>query len=777
MLHTALLLLLVSSNFEAGGGGLSGEVYDPHGLVIVNAQVHLLADGQVREVSTDGQGRFQFRHVDPGSYRLKTCAAGFQCEETSVEIGDTSTAPVEVRLKIAGIHAGVVVTATRQESETSETTLASAVVPSQLLEQQITLTLSQALEAVPGLNWENAGAFRNRPVLRGLDSNRVLILIDGERLNNARTSTTNTGIEPALVDLSQVSQVEIVSGPGSVLYGSDALGGVINIRTRTATPGDTLRLGARLRNEFFSNSGGRRNIVDLTGSQGWWAFRAMGSAGNINDYRSPSGRLYFSAVDEKSALADLRFYPAAGHSFFVRFTHRGAYNFGVPSLDAQPVSIARFPSSKLQKFSGGYSGSFRSRWFSMLQVRAYGQEQPRDFLTDMAGAASHSLSDTITRVRSAGVDAQVKAVAAKRHELTYGISAYQDRHRETRLQWLQSAAGSTVLSRAPSVPDSTFSNAGLFLQDQFDWKRRVRFQGGIRVDRYRLNASTTADYDPAAFAVIQESRTETAWSGNLGTSVILSRHWTATANLGRAFREPNLFERYFFGRGSVGNFFVPNPNLKPETSAQLDTGARLNWNPLRVSVNYFVNNLRNLITTIPGTFQGSSSIGGQPIRQNVNVNQARIQGLESSGEIAFNRLRSQWTTGITTTWQRGTNRTTGQPLPLIAPFVGQARLRYAPRHARVWSEWQSRVVKGGTRVPAGARPISGFTTFAWRWGSELTRAERFARAILPPGVSSIHLQFGIENLTNRLYRGIFETVPQPGREFRFALDFNFGVER
>ncbi len=789
MLHTVLFVLLSSpflfGNPETGAAGLAGEVTDPQGLVIANAQVRLLAGiengsggAELREAATDNLGRFQFRQLRPGVYRLKACATGFECGESSVEVRDASAEPVEIRLRVAGIYEGVVVTASRQESETSETTLASAVVPSQRLEEQITLNMAQALEAVPGVNWENAGAFRSRPVVRGLDSNRVLILVDGERLNNGRTSTTNTGIEPALVDLSQIDQVEVVNGPGSVLYGSDALGGVINIRTRTARPGDTLRLGARVRGEWFTNSNGQRSFLDLTGSQRWWSLRAAGSVGNINDYRSPAGPLYFSGVDEKSALTDLRFYPASGHSFFAKFSQRNAHNFGVPSLESYPVFLAVFPFSKLQKFSGGYNGSFRSPWVSILQVRAYRQEQPRDFYTDLTAAPdSHIVSDTVTRVRSMGVDAQITAIAAKRHQLTYGISSYGDRHRENRLQVLRTGIDSTVLTRAPSVPNSTFANTGLFVQDQLHLSRRLRLQGGIRVDHYRLNASKTAEYDAAAFTVIEESRRDTAWSGNLGAGLAVGSHWTATANLGRAFREPNLFERYFFGRGSLGNFFVPNPNLKPETSLQLDLGARMDRGPVRASINYFLNNLRDLITTVPGTFQGQTARRGEPIRQNVNINRARIQGVESTGELSFKGARSQWTTGVTAVWQRGTNRTTDLPLGLIAPFVGQARLRFAPRGTRIWSEWQTRVTKGGNRVPPGEIPITGYTSLAWRWGTKLTRAEWLSRAILPPGVSSIDLQFGIENVANRLYRGLFETVPQPGREFRFAVDFNLDAER
>ncbi|MBI4445053.1 MAG: carboxypeptidase regulatory-like domain-containing protein, partial [Acidobacteria bacterium] len=101
----AVLFLVLNSvslpgSPPAGPAGLAGEVYDPHGLVIVNAQVRLLAGAQdsfsnteLREVNTDSQGRFHFRLLNPGLYRLKACAVGFQCEESSVEIGDAAADP------------------------------------------------------------------------------------------------------------------------------------------------------------------------------------------------------------------------------------------------------------------------------------------------------------------------------------------------------------------------------------------------------------------------------------------------------------------------------------------------------------------------------------------------------------------------------------------------------------------------------------------------------------------------------------------------------------
>jgi outer membrane receptor protein involved in Fe transport len=108
-----------------------------------------------------------------------------------------------------------------------------------------------------------------------------------------------------------------------------------------------------------------------------------------------------------------------------------------------------------------------------------------------------------------------------------------------------------------------------------------------------------------------------------------------SGNIGRAFRAANLFERYFFGRGSVGGFIVPNPALGPETSLQVDTAVHFRSGPAKVSFNYFLNNLNGLISSAPGMFNGSSTIGGQPVYQNINIAEARIQGIEATAEFAF----------------------------------------------------------------------------------------------------------------------------------------------
>jgi len=107
----------------------------------------------------------------------------------------------------------LVVTAGRQEQESSE-------------------KMTDLFKDLPSVDVQGEGPFRGLPVIRGLSSNRVLILVDGQRLNNARESTLFAGIQPGLVDLSEVDRIEVLRGPASVLYGSDAMGGVINIITK-----------------------------------------------------------------------------------------------------------------------------------------------------------------------------------------------------------------------------------------------------------------------------------------------------------------------------------------------------------------------------------------------------------------------------------------------------------------------------------------------------------------------------------------------------------------
>jgi TonB-dependent heme/hemoglobin receptor len=772
----ALAILLFCPSVQAAS--LSGRVLDPQGAVLVGVEVRLFSGASstalepIRFARTDGEGRFVFQDLPDGSYRLVVSKDGFQPQARTLDSVVEAT-DLELRLPLAPVHAGVVVSATRLPEDTTGTVLPAAAVTSKVAGRQLSLNVAQSIAEIPNVGWVGAGAFRARPIIRGLDSNRILVLVDGERLNNGRTATSFGGLETSLVDLSQLQQVEVVRGPGSVLYGSDAFGGVVNIVTSRMARSSEQNFGGSFGTNVFSNGNLRRGNVELFGGNRWLSARASGSMGAADNYDSPAGKVFFSGNDENSAAGELQAYPAERQSLYFKFLYRGAYDIGVPSLEASPSFLAVFPFSKLQKFGWGYTANFDKPTLSSLQLRFYKQDQTRDFFSMLTVPGFSQSSETITDVNTFGLDVQASSIAAKRHVLTYGVSYYRDRSRDQRTQILFPGSLNVISSTAPSVPNSTLSATGLFLQHQFEPARRLRLVAGIRYDHFRLSAADTAGFDASAFSTIGQERRDNAWSGNLGASVTLTEGWVLTTNVARAFREPNLFERYFFGRGSVGGFVVPNPDLEPETSVQFDVGTRLTRGPVRLSLNYFHNRLKDLIVTAPGSFQGQTTIGGQPVIVNTNVDRARIQGVEVTAEGFFKALRSQWNPFVSYAWLRGTSLTTSDPLPLITPLSSTAGLRWQLRPWGFYSEARARIVHGGDRVPLGSPPLSGYTTYSVLWGYEVERGEHGLGALLPRGFAGTSFYFGFENITDKLYTNLFDTVPEPGRGFRFGTRFHF----
>lgn len=780
--NVGLSLIVGLFSFLAGALGtvraaeLTGVVRDAQGFAMVDARIELQVANdtqeRVRTAASDGRGEFRLSGLERGAYIARAYASGFQVSALEVALqGDT--AAVEFRLEPAAIHDGVVVTASRNEIESTGAVLPTAVLTATRLQEQVPTNLAQAMAEIPGVTWLGAGPFRSRPVIRGLDSNRILVLVDGERLNNNRTATNNAGIETSLIDISDIEQVEVVRGPGSVLYGSDAFGGVVNIRTRISLPRDQLGVRGKLGAALYPNSRGERGNAEVGVGNRWFSARARASAGNIDNYRAPDGMTVFgSSADEHSVLGELRMFAPGEQTASLKFLHREVNNFGLPSLDPNPGFLATFPFSKLNKYSGSYSKRFASAALSSVQVSAYTQNQHRDFRTRIAaGPGALISSSTVTDVQSTGFDVQGTSLPSPEHLLVYGASYYRDRNRDFRLQQMSGAGPQPrILSEAPSVPNASFSGTGFLVQDQWQATRRLRLIGGLRVDRFDLNTKPTPGFDPSVEAEIAGSRTDAALGGNVGASFNLGAGWSVTGNVGRAFRAPNLFERFFFGRGSVGGFIVPNPGLDPETSWQVESGVQYRSGPAKVAVNYFNNSLSNLISSAPGAFAGQSTLSGQPVFQNVNIEDARIYGLETTAEASVERFGSRWTPIVTAAWQRGTNKGNDDPLPLIAPFIGQARLRWSPLKSRVWSEFISMLVTSSDRAPPGQTPIRGFATFGWRSGYELVRGEYGLGRKLPKGISSVRVYGGVENVGNRTYFGLFESVPQPGQDVRFGMD-------
>src|ERR1051325_1125534 len=215
------------------GGALAGAVTDQNGDLIAGAEGKILnlAGGREIATKTDAAGKYELTGLPAGSYQIAVSRQGFAAAARCVTLGGAESLTENFLLAPGLVESSVTVTAAkgspRAAAETPQTvTIADA---SQIEARRPASTL-RALERAPNLTPVIAGPALERPRLRGLASNRLLIILDGERLNNARSDPTS-GVSPSVVDVVQLEACEVLSGAGSSLYGSDAMSGVINLVT------------------------------------------------------------------------------------------------------------------------------------------------------------------------------------------------------------------------------------------------------------------------------------------------------------------------------------------------------------------------------------------------------------------------------------------------------------------------------------------------------------------------------------------------------------------
>lgn len=268
---------------------IKGTITDAAGGALASARVTLenVATGAQSVTASDGNGHYSFSSVAVGIYRVSASVVGFSQDARTVSLAsDAESLDLSFALSVGNLTTTVTVTATRSARDTLEIPLrAESIGPAQL---QITNPAStgDAMVQAPGITPVANGPFQVRPRLRGLDSTRVLILVDGERLNNARTATDRAGVEVGLVDESSVESVEVVSGSGSVLYGTDALSGTINIITTQPRFTEELHVSGGLDGYFSSNEDGRRGTATLGVSGKRFALRVSGALEKFDDYHS-----------------------------------------------------------------------------------------------------------------------------------------------------------------------------------------------------------------------------------------------------------------------------------------------------------------------------------------------------------------------------------------------------------------------------------------------------------------------------------------------------------
>ncbi len=659
----------------------------------------------------------------------------------------------------------VTVTATRRATDVTAVPAPVSVLDSSAIRERMPNAATDLLRELPGVDVVGTGPNQARPSIRGQRGQRILLLQDGLRLNNSRRQQ-DFGELPSFVDAEQLERVEVVRGPSSVLYGSDAIGGVINLITRRPTAaGTTLKGSAGYR---YAGAGDQqRGDLSLTGSAGSFSFSASGNLRNVGNYSAPAGTFGGVRLDSETGLDDsgvrdrglalnAAWTGTNGRRAWIRHDSYEAREAGFGLIEPRVLGDTSsrvqltYPWQDVVKTTAGVSlNALGLPLADRLDISGWTQRNVRDFnsFVDVyiptgpgRTATISSRSFNATDVRTNGMRLELARVTS-RAVFTYGVDAFRDEARSTDSSWTRMVGfgpvPSTSAGNTPSLANAVLRNLGAFAQADWQLHERLSVITGARYNDVASETNPTAGL-PDSITNLRSSNRTAVYAVN-GIYRVTDRLSLVTA-VGRGFRAPNLIERYFAGPSTDGTALqVTNPDLEAETSTNVDAGLRLALPRVDLELFYFQNNIRDGIAVRPT----GRTIGRLAEFRNVNIARLRTRGLEAS-------LRATLGGGLEVVGNY-TDLDTRDPDSPDIPVSGtystklNTSLIYRPRNGRLWAEYALRHQGRQKDINLGTSPIGdvlpAFTVSNLRGGIRIATF----------GARPQDLTVGVVNLTNRLY--------------------------
>ncbi|HEY6223819.1 MAG TPA: TonB-dependent receptor, partial [Gemmatimonadales bacterium] len=558
---------------------VAGQVVDTarHGLAGVTVSLVELH----RTTATDSSGRFRFAAVASGRFTLVASRIGYAPAVLAIEVPAAAALAITL-VPTAFDLAAVTVTATRSPVDPLSSPLPASLLQSSALAREYRVSLAHALESLAGVHALTTGDEIGKPVIRGLSGARVLVLGDGNRLEDYSWSDEDgPSIETRLA-----TRVEVIRGPASVLYGSDALGGVVNVipedvpdarAPQTGRRGQIAVYGASNNHEFGSDL----HAQGTAGGLGWLA----GVVGRRSEaLHTPAGELEntgFTAFSGEGAVGTRGEWGKAT----ARFTHYGGEFHLLEADTAQNPpppppggETGQGPVRKLTDDRLQLAGTFPA---GRLQLEAKGQLQRHRLAEVVEGDTASNEQGFDLLLNTTSLDLLAHHAAGGRVAGTIGGSAYYQTS-ETRGQ-------------EPLVPDAQTAGAAVFAYEQLSLSDRWRVLAGARGDVRHLDATANG-----ALALPNERRDYRAWSGDVGVVFRPAVRLAFAVNIGRAWRAPTLFELFTNGpHPGEARFEVGQATLQPEGGFNLDASIRWQSGRARAEVSGFRNRIAHYIYIAP----------------------------------------------------------------------------------------------------------------------------------------------------------------------------------
>ena len=728
--------LPASRQAPAGAQTLTGQVRQSGSLKPI-AKATVLLEGSKLQAATDGEGRFTIANVPAGTHHLIVAAPGSMPLRVEVTVGATPPAPLDVLLEHE-VHYTEVISVSPTARDPFEAYQATSVLSGQQLTQQLESSLGATLERQPGVAERSLGPGPSRPVIRGLDGDRVLILEDGQRVGDLSSQSGDHGVP---VNPASASRIEVVRGPATLLYGANAIGGLVNVINENVPTTPLTGTHGAFVVDFGSAAREGSGAGDLRWGNGRWVVHAGGSGKRNSDFRTPEGKI--PNTQSRGGFGNIGASWTSARGFAGASYGYDDTRYGVPVVEGGQVELtprrhvvaAKAGISNLTGPIEGIRANYASRRYRHEEI--VGGEVGTRFANDT------DEFDLLVRHRKTG-----------RFSGTVGA-------------WLLNRNFAAVGDEALSPPVHERGLAAFFYEE-VTWPH-VTAQFGARVNHVAFEPDDNLP-----------SRDFTDVSGSVGLLYrpeFASDKLTVAVSLARAARNPALEELYFFGP-HPGNFAFEAGNASLDSEKALGFDLSLRWRASRVSgeISYFRNSIDDYIFRNPLTEEefdekyGHEAHAGEEEEGHDHGELAFIefiaadsllQGFEAHADVELGG-GFHLETGLD--YVRGTLRDSRQPLPRIPPFRVRTGLMYQRDAFQAGGELVA--VARQSRVFGAETPTAGYGDL------RLFSSYSFGRADVVHTITA-----RLDNATNERYRNhlslIKDVVPEMGRNFKLVYSLRF----
>ena len=550
-----------------------------------------------KETISDTNGNYEFSNLPNGTFKIVFSSIGYTTKIISLPISENQITQ-NIILEDNIVHMDEVIVSTAFNKMQSQNVMKVEHESIKSLQQKGRATLIEGLATIPGVSQVSTGTSIGKPVIRGLSGNRVLVYSQGVRLENQQFGEEHgLGLNDAGVE-----SVEVIKGPASLLYGSDALGGVLYFNPEKFATPNTFK--ADFSQKVFSNTLGSNTSLGLKTSTENWKLLARGSFNTHADYQIPNGdrvtNTRYNESDFKTGIG----YSNSKFSSILR------YNFNKLDLGIPEDGIGEQSTSH----STIYPKQAVDNHILSLHNNFYFKNSKLD--ADLG---------YIYNDRSEFEDSNVASLHMKLITLNYDLKYYLPKF--SKVETIVGVQGmhqtNTNSGQELLIPDATTTDFGIFGTANYEFGKNV-LQAGLRYDNRQVSSETQGTLgNEGYFEAIDKSFD--SFNASLGFKTNLATDLTLRLNIASGFRAPNLAELTSNGVHEGSNRYeIGNANLENEQNLQTDLNLEYKASHFELFANGFYNHINNYIFISPN----GNVIDGNNVYDYVQTN-AKLYGGEA----------------------------------------------------------------------------------------------------------------------------------------------------